>query len=292
MVAVLPFGWCADDGAGVVAVIGSFLDAVFVEDVEEVFDVEDGLWTSMREASEIGAAMGGVYLRVVWDDQIRPRPWLVAAAPDTVVPEWRWDQLSAATFWRVLPTDERSKDVVRHLERHEPGAIIHAVFVGTKDNLGTRAPLNDYPETADLVQYLSDGDTIETGTKRLTAGYVPNIRPNRIWRNTPSAANLGRSDYAGVEGLMDALDEAWSSWMRDIRLGKARIIVDRRAVESLGKGKGATFDTDRELLTQLDLGPTPDQPITEIQFKIRTEEHQTTCTDILNNIIQSAGYSV
>ena len=254
--------------------------------------VEDGLWTSMREASEIGAAMGGVYLRVVWDDQIRPRPWLVAAAPDTVVPEWRWDQLSAATFWRVLPTDERSKDVVRHLERHEPGAIIHAVFVGTKDNLGTRAPLNDYPETADLVQYLSDGDTIETGTKRLTAGYVPNIRPNRIWRNTPSAANLGRSDYAGVEGLMDALDEAWSSWMRDIRLGKARIIVDRRAVESLGKGKGATFDTDRELLTQLDLGPTPDQPITEIQFKIRTEEHQTTCTDILNNIIQSAGYSV
>ena len=266
--------------------------------------VEDGLFTALREAAEVGAAYGGVYLRVVWDDQIRERPWLAASAPDTVIPEWRWDQLSAATFWRVLDngsspsagpngdTQVGTKQVVRHLERHESGAILHAVYEGTKDSLGTRVPLTEYPETADLAAYLDDGDTIETGTKKLTAGYIPNMRPNRVWRNTPEATNLGRSDFSGIEGLMDALDETYSSWMRDLRLGKSRIIVDRRAVESLGKGKGATFDTDRELLAGLDLGPQPDHPITQVQFAIRTQEHQQTATELLNNIIQSAGYSV
>jgi hypothetical protein len=39
------------------------------------------------------------------------------------------------------------------------------------------------------------------------------------------AAPLGRSDFSGLEISLDTLDEAHASWMRDIRLGKARLIV-------------------------------------------------------------------
>ena len=70
---------------------------------------------------------------------------------------------------------------------------------------------------------LVDGDMISTGSPGLAVVYVPNQRPSS-WRNDPLGQHLGRSDLAGVESLMDALDEAYSSWMRDIRLGKARLL--------------------------------------------------------------------
>ena len=63
----------------------------------------------------------------------------------------------------------------------------------------------------------------------------------------PQAAPLGRSDYSGLEGLMDALDEAYSSWMRDIRLGKAKLMVPQRLLDHTGRGKGAVFEPEREV---------------------------------------------
>ena len=255
--------------------------------------VEDGLWTNLREAAEVGSAMGGVFLRVVWDDSVRERPWLTASSPEMVVPEWKWDQLAAATFWRLLESDGRT--VVRHLERHEPGRILHGVYVGTRDELGRRAALTDFPETEDLAVSLTAEDVIETGITQLTAGYIPNVRPNRIWRGHPELANYGRSDFSGVEGLFDAIDETMSSLMRDVRLGKARIIVPNSALQSFGRGKGATFDLDQELITGLDLGPGGPQSagdIREVQFKIRVEEHLTTLKDLTETAIRDAGYSM
>jgi hypothetical protein len=83
-----------------------------------------------------------------------------------VVPKWRWDRLATATFWRDI-TPEGSRDVVRHLERHEPGVILHGVYVGTRDKLGMRVPLTDYPETQDLAEALDDGDAMLTACTRL-----------------------------------------------------------------------------------------------------------------------------
>lgn len=36
---------------------------------------------------------------------------------------------------------------------------------------------------------------------------------------------MGRSDYKGVEPMLNAFDETWSSWMRDLKVGRARIFV-------------------------------------------------------------------
>jgi hypothetical protein len=253
--------------------------------------VDDGMHAALLESAEIAAGLGGVYLRTVWDRDEHPAgPWLTGVHPDAAVPEWTWGRLAAVTFWRVIA--ERDSTVVRHLERHERGAILHAVYEGTATTLGRPVPLTEHTATERLAE-LVDGNRIDTQLPgRLLVEYVPNIRPNRVWRNLPDAAPLGRADFAGTEPLMDALDETWTSWMRDLRLGKARLILPRVYLQSHGRGQGAGFDLDREVYQAIDALP-GDGPvqITENQFKIRVDEHSRTAAELWSAIVRTAGYS-
>jgi A118 family predicted phage portal protein len=251
---------------------------------------DDGLHATLLEAAEMAAALGGVYLRICWDRDNADAPWLSPVSADQAVPEWQWGRLSAVTFWRILPAD--GNRVLRHLERHEPGFISHALYDGTADQLGRRVPLTEHPATADLAGALGQsGDTITTGIKQLTAVYVPNMRPNRLWRGTPAAAPLGRPDIAGAEPLLDALDETYTSWMRDIRLAKSRIIVPASMLESEGPGKGSSWDADREVFSPLQIVDRGDAQLTLNQFAIRVTEHKETAQDLTEQILRSAGYS-
>lgn len=249
--------------------------------------VNEGLHATLLDAADIGAGLGGVYLRIVWDRDMSPRPWIAPVHADAAVPEWRWGKLAAVTFWRTLERDD--DHVLRHLERHEPGAILHGLYAGTDGELGRPIELTDHPETeafADLVD--DEGQRIRTGTKRLTAVYIPNMRPARCWRGVPAAAALGRSDYSGAEGPLDALDETWSSLMRDLRLGKGRIIVPDSYLESRGPGRGAAWDPEREVYSTLNLLPSGDSPqITTVQLQIRVEEHLRIAQELRTEILRA-----
>ncbi|MEV5527835.1 phage portal protein [Streptomyces prunicolor] len=247
----------------------------------------DGIANTLLEAAEVAAALGGVYLRATWDTSLAPRPLLTAVHADAAVPDFRWGQLAAVTFWRELASDAGT--VWRHLERHEPGRVLHGLYQGGKDRLGTRVPLTEHPEVAALAGSLGpEGDAIETGIAELTAAYVPNIKPNRRHRGSP----FGRSDYAApLYDLMDGLDETWSSWLRDIRLARARLIVPDAYLRDHGPGRGASFDDDREIWQSLNIPPTENAGITLSQFAIRVAEHQATTDSIVQQAVRSAGYS-
>jgi hypothetical protein len=251
----------------------------------------DDLHATLMEAAEQAAAGGGVYLRVCWDRDLYPAPWSDAVPADMAVPEWQWGRLAAVTFWRVVASD--SSTVWRHLERHEPGWIMHGLYKGDRDRLGRVMSLEDQPATAPLAARVNTAGGIPTGVKQLTATYVPNIRPNRLWKGIPAAARLGRSDYAGVEPLMDSLDEAWSSWMRDIRNGRGRLIVPNSMLESNGVGKGVSWEADREVWTGLNTlqRATDSGNLDIVQFAIRVQEHSDTCNALFEQIVSSAGYS-
>ena len=257
---------------------------------------DDHMHAALLQAAEVGAALGGSYLRVCWDKDVEPdRPFLDVVHADHAVPEFRYGRLTAVTFWQILQDD--GKQVIRHLERHEPGVILHGVYTGTRNELGRRIALTDMPETKGLAEAVTDdGDTIATGVQMLTASYLPNIRPNRLWRTVPAAAHLGRSDYAGVESLMDALDEVYSSLMRDIRLAKARLIVPEVYLQSQGRGKGAVWDSEQEVLYPVSPlikpGPEGGLAITPNQFQIRVTEHLETAKELVAQIVRGAGYSV
>lgn len=259
--------------------------------------VDDHLLTTLAESAEIGAALSGVYLRVNWDRELFPDgPFVTAVHADAADPEFTWGRLTAVTFWRVVRTD--GQQVWRHLERHElragEGVILHGLYQGTVDNLGRPVPLTDDASTRDLADVVDAESTISTGSPGLAVVYVPNIRPQRRWRTDPVGRHLGRSVLDGIEPLMDSLDETYSSWMRDLRLGKARVIVARSLLESRGPGGGAFFDSERELFTEVNALPAREAsglPIEQVQFAIRVQEHQVTAQDLHRLILRTAGFS-
>lgn len=244
---------------------------------------------TLLSGAEQAAALSGVYLRATWDRDVAPdRPLLTVMQPDQAIPVFRFGHLVEVTFWRELDGGD-TQTVYRHLEHHAPGRIEHALYVGSPDNVGRRVPLTEHPDTAALADSLgTEGDTITTGIDLLTAAYVPNMLPNRLHR----AAPIGRSDYAApLYDMFDALDEVWTSWMRDVRLARARLVVPSGYLETHGPGGGASFDGDREVWSPLNMPPTDGQGITLVQFGIRVEEHQKSAEAIVRQCSQSAGYS-
>lgn len=248
--------------------------------------VEKGLHATLLEGGEVCGALGGAYPRVVWDDEVSDRPWIGMVHADAAVPTFSYGRLKAVTFWTVVEVEGRVW--WRHLERHERGVILNGLYRGSPSDLGKALPLAAHPSTAAM------RDVVETGAPRhLTASYVPNVRPARAWRNIPTAAHWGQSDYQGIEGLLDALDETYSSWMRDIQNGKGRIIVAQSLLDSLGPGKGAAWNEERRVYTGLNMLPRAGDPnpITDVQFAIRVAEHRDTCRELIEQAVRQAGYS-
>lgn len=261
------------------------------ERIDDLGD-ENGWNKTFLEAAEVDAALGGVFLRATWDRTFADRPLLTAVHPDAAVPEFRYGVLSAVTFWKALADD--GQKVYRHLERHEPGHIIHGLYEGSRRQLGRQIALSSLPETASLMvdqdlatQAAGLSLDVATGLKDLTAVYIPNIRPDRQDRRSP----LGRSDFSGTEGFLDALDEVYTSWIREVRLCRARILVPEQMLDVKGRGLGATFDPDREVFMGLNSLADDGENIQFVQPAIRTAEHLTTTTDLVNRIVQTAGYS-
>ncbi|TAK89308.1 MAG: phage portal protein [Burkholderiaceae bacterium] len=263
--------------------------------VQQLGDIIDGsgahsVWL---EAAELAAAYGGAYLRVGWDPTIADHPLQDVIPPDAAVPEFRGGVLTAVTFWRDL--DRPDSRHWRHLERHEPGRVLHGLYASTDEALlGQRLPLEEHDATAPFAMLVDarDKESVVTGATGLAVQYLPNMRPNRgALRGQP----IGRSDYAGVEPILDALDEAWTSWMRDLRLGKGRLVVPRSYLQSMGRGGGALFDPEREVYESVDALTAPDAnslAIHNVQFQIRVDEHQRTTAALLGQAVRGCGYSV
>jgi A118 family predicted phage portal protein len=256
---------------------------------EEIAE-EGGLHNVLREAAEVTSALGGGVLRATWNLDLAARPLVTAAHADGVLPDVSYGILTGVTLWREVQSD--GAIVLRHLERHERGRILHALYQGTPTNLGSRIPLSEAPELEPIADSLDPdgpGDTITTGIDTLTAVYVPNIRPNRKWRGSM----LGRSDWQsdGVRDLFMSLDETYTSWMRDIRLAKSRIIAPNGFLASLGPGEGAFFDDDREVWHGINASPTSGEGLTLNQFAIRVAEHEQTWAALTRQAVQAAGYS-
>jgi A118 family predicted phage portal protein len=257
------------------------------------------LHAELSAAAEVGAALGGVYLRVVWDTKNSPdAPILTHVDADQAIPEFSWGKLTAVTFWQVVGRD--GKHVYRHLERHEldasgNGIILHGLYDGEEDKLGHPIPLTENPVTAGLALMVDAFGSISSESEGLCVVYVPNQTPNRRWRTDPNGRNLGRSDLDGVEQLMDALDEVYTSWMRDVRLGKSRIMIAKSLLDNVGTGNGAAFNAEQEAYAAMNMlageNPKLADQIQQVQFTIRVQEHKDTASQLVMDILQMCGYS-
>ena len=240
-----------------------------------------GLKNKLLEAGETSSALGGVFLRLVWNTEFMSNPTVQVVSPDRAIATFMYGQLVAVGYVTEYESPD-GQNFYRHIEHHEDGLIHHALYEGTKSNIGTRVSLDRLAETADLE------DEIRLPFDSLASVYVPNQRPLRRLKGY----EYGRSDFDGVEGLFDAIDEAYTSWMRDVRLGKSRIIVPTEYLERRGRGRGAAFDVDAEVFTGLEIDPNfQGKSIEPVQFQIRHEEHKTTVMELIDRAVTAAGYS-
>ena len=250
----------------------------------------------LLSAADACAALGGIYLRGLVDHAVEDQcPISAPVHADSAVPEWDYGRLIAVTFWRVLSTEGATW--LRHLERHEvidgQGYVFHGLYRGSSTKLGQKIPLTEHPATAGISVDATAG--MPTGIDELDVTYVPNMRPNRLWRSNPVGADLGRSDFESITQTMDALDETWTAWMRDIRLCKARIIVPSWMLRPGQPGKPATINLDQEVFVGLSTPPSEDasmaQQMSQTQFTMQTENYATTVKALLVQIFRGAGYS-
>lgn len=271
-----------------------------VEDVQARLDVIAGpdFEQTTISGAEISAALGGVFYRVSWDTSLAENVFVTKVDADAAWPEFRWGRLVAVTFWRTVASTNVT--VWRHLERHEldpqgVGVILHGLYEGTTTNLGHLVPLTDRAETEALAGVVDADSKVSTLTEGLAVAYAPNILPSSMWRNDPVGANLGRSDLEGIEQKLDALDELYSAWLRDIRLGKGRLIVGESMLRDLGAGLGAGFDLDTTIFTPVKAAPSSagseKMAIEQVQFQIRTEDFLKAIDHFRRIILNAAGYS-
>lgn len=259
-------------------------DAKEAEDRLQWIGERDSIGSTLLEATEIAGALGGAFLRPVWDPDIAPHPMLTVVHADHAVPRWSFGRLRDVTFWRVLQTDGAGA-VWRHLEHYEPGRILHGLYVGRRNELGRRVPLTAHPDTA----MLQDEVLVPEGIVGPAARYVPNVRPHRKFRHLP----VGRAHTEGTESFQDALDETWTAWMREIRLVKPRIVAAQDYLVRRGRGQGATFDLDQEVFVPLEIDPTAEgaKTIHPVEFQLHTEQYARTCAELFEKIVVTAGFS-
>jgi hypothetical protein len=256
---------------------------------------EGGVYARLAMAAESAAAIGGVYIYPVWDKDLRPFPIMGVAQSDMAVPEWKHGYLTAVTFHRTVQGE--GNRVLRLLERHEVEGtgptrkcvILSALYSGTEDRLGVQVNLGVGDTWGDAPP---PPDRVELPFDELDVEYVPNILPNRLWR----ASNMGIADIQGSESLLDALDETYASWMRDVRLAKARILVPREYLRPDPDSTSGqpSFDLDQEIYVGMDMEPgmtASTQSMLAHQFQIRYEEHDATASALIDRIVSNAGYA-
>lgn len=257
--------------------------------LDELLDGMD-FHSTLLAAAETAVPLGSVGLRMAWDTRLgMTQPMISRVDADHVVAEYEFGALKAITFWEIVGKDHET--LIYHLERHEPGRVLHGLYRGTAGNLGMQLPLTEHPSTAPYADLVDEEGAIATGIDGLLATSIPNMLPDPLDRGNES----GRSDFTpGVLSLFDAIDRTVTSLMRDIADGRSRLLIADYMLSNRGIGKGVEFDADQHLFTRLKREPSDsgEPPIDQVQFKIRVDEHLRTLDFLMRKVIESCGYNV
>lgn len=247
---------------------------------------KNNVFNKLHEAAELAAAGGDVFLKVAYDVESRDYPVLMVVSTEDALPEWRLSELVCVHFFTLLRQEKDGNRIWRLYERYERGKIYSAVYCGDSGSLGTESP--------GLLEELGLEQELTLPVDLLAAVQVFNMKPSRV----RTGVEYGRSDFEGQRDQLDALDEAFSSWMRDIRLAKARLIVPadflRRKPDGMFAGDSKLtwdFDEDVETYVAMDIANDRDMKITPSQFAIRSAEHAQAVETLMCNCISMAGYS-
>lgn len=253
---------------------------------------KSGFYQKLLQGAELQSPFGGVFLKLDWNKKLAPYPITSIVPGDKGIPTIQNGINTENTFWSIEREEEDTGAIYRLKQIYtSDGKITSALYKGTIGQLGNLIPIDSIAETKGIKPVAN------SGTNMPLSVYIPNRLPNR---RVPHVY-YGSSDYEGLYGLFDALDETYSALMRDVRLGKARLIVPVEYLRQKGAclanydqagAKQWVFEGDNEYFTALDINPQDSgDTITPIQPEIRSTQYLETIEDIIRKIYQTAGYS-
>lgn len=225
----------------------------------------------LQDGGEYVAALGSGGLRIIKDDRISSRfPLIVHEPSDRIV----WAQAHGRyTTGGVVIVEREDKDQVRWrmLEYHAAGTVKRALFKGTLTHLGVRVPLSAGP-----LEFQGLRDEVNTGVDRPTL-----VR----WDYTPSRDAV----TAGIEPLLDALDDAETTGRKKLRASKPLQFIHRKLADDAGN---ADVD-DAILLGEGTMSPVeePNQLAQVIQGRVEAEDFRIYANHLRELAVSMAGFS-
>lgn len=260
---------------------------------------ENGINSLLPEAAELAAALSGVYLKLDMDTRLSKLPLLSIIQPLNAIPTFIRGRLFEILFYRTVREELHKNIVYRLFENRklkDNNMIVeYKLYKGTREKVGRIIDINSIEETATLNLI----DTAYNNIGGLGVVYVPNMRPNRLL----PGSMLGQNDFNGSISLLDSLDFAWTSWIRDIELGMGQIFIDE---ELLQKDETSIYGTEKTAMNKFSkfqkcfltlnmsgakYGGENTKQIDVVQFEMRTEQHSKQCGDFIKQIIGQCGYS-
>lgn len=258
----------------------------------------NGFDNILVEGSELCAALSGCLLKINAEPQLDKIPIVNILTPTQFFPTFWWGRLWEVLCYRVVKTTESGIKYRLFENRSREGnslIIEFKLYKGTDDRVGKEIEFSEIEETENLNLEPIKYDNIDG----LGCVYIPNMRPNRLL----PGSYLGINDYNSSITMLDSLDFTWTSWMRDIELGLAQLLIDEELLEKQKNKSGSTvqflnkFSKFTKSFIKLNLsswrlgGENGIKPIEQVQFSIRVDEHSKTCEQLMYNIVNQCGYS-
>jgi len=259
---------------------------------------KNGFNSILLEGAEMSAALSGCILKLDIAPQLENVPIVHIVNPLQFIPTFWWGRLWEVLFFRIVKqTDSKIYRLFENRRREGNSLIIEfKLNEGTHNKVGREVDLDYLSETQNLK--LSQF-TEYKNMNGLGCVYVPNMRPNKL----DVGNTLGINDYSGEISLLDSLDFAWTSWMRDIELGMGQIFVDEELLHTSKTDVNGTdvflnkFSKFQKSFIKLNLtnwkmgGESGAKPIDAVQLDIRVDEHMKTCSELSQHIVSLCGYS-
>lgn len=249
------------------------------------------MYNVLLQAAELASVYGGVFLKWSWD-KADGFPRLTAVPADSGLPYWAGGKVARIVLYTIVREDENGR-VWRLEETYTTdGKIASRLYCGDVNDIGTEHGLNELEETRGILPEAN------SGTETMLAFYVPNLLPNR---GKPHL-RFGRSDYDGLYGLFDELDEAYSAIQRETRMTKTTVIVPAEYLKKrdvifggnnpYAREKEWVYANETGAFTALDIdSDRTSSPITVINPEIRAESRIAVCKDLIERIFMQAGYA-
>jgi hypothetical protein len=171
----------------------------------------------LQDSGEKLAYEGVGALRVIRDDAaLKDIPIISYVSGDQVLWEIRHGRFVAAgTVIAERRESETAAEVFRLFERHEPGRITRKLYRGTNFSRGKEVPLATLKEFAKLPE-----------AQPTRPGLMTLVR----WPNVPN----GASDLAGLDRLLDRVDEGASYGVSKMRKSDPWVVADSSVANENG----------------------------------------------------------